>query len=419
MKHPLWYPYAQMQTDRLRLEVVSAEGVYLHLADGRQLIDAVSSWWCMIHGYNHPELNRAAKEQIDRMAHVMLGGLTHPQAESLARKLIAITPEGLNHVFFADSGSVGVEVALKMALQFWQNLNRPQKSKLLALTKAYHGDTTGAMSVCDPEDGMHSLFSGILPEQLFADAPAGGFEPDEIQLQRDIAQLEKLFENHHEQLAGFILEPILQAAGGFHFYSPRYLQAARQLCDAYDVFLICDEVATGFGRTGKLFAVNHTDICPDIMILGKALTGGYIGHSATLATTKIFDAFLGDSDKRALMHGPTFMANPLACAIALKSIELFERDVYLGKIARIESMLKDNLPGIQSNRIKETRVLGACGVIELIHRDGLDDFQDFVIDNGIWLRPLNNIIYIMPPYTISHDQLLRIIEVVRQWFKNY
>jgi adenosylmethionine-8-amino-7-oxononanoate aminotransferase len=416
MNNPVWFPYTQMKDYRPAIEVVRAKGVYLHLANGQKLIDALASWWCVIHGYNHPELTAAAQEQLDQMSHVMLGDVIHPSAKKLAKKLVQITPSGLNHVFFADSGSVGVEVALKMALQFWHNRRQPNKNKLLALTKGYHGDTCGAMSVCDPTTGMHARFGGMVPPQLFVESPTSGFSPDEKTLQKEIDRLEQRLREHHDQLAAFILEPILQGAGGFNIYAPQYLHAARELCDRFDVLLIFDEVATGFGRTGKLFAADHAKITPDIMVLGKGLTAGYLSHSATLATTRIFDAFCGDDPGLALMHGPTFMGNPLACAIALKSIEIIERDKVLEKITRIEQVLHDQLLSLQSPKIKAIRVLGACGIIEVHAANDLEGLQAFAIKKGIWLRPFSHVVYTTPAYIIQDDQLLKITQTLSQWF---
>ena len=399
------------------LEVVAAEGVLLRLADGRQLIDAVSSWWSVIHGYSHPELNRAAGEQLERFAHVMLGGLTHKPVQALADKLVQITPPGLNHVFFADSGSVGIEVALKMVMQFWQNQQQPKKNKILALKHAYHGDTCGAMSVSDPDEEMHRLFSGLLRQHLFVEAPASGLHPAPDALRLDIKKLETCLKQNHRELAALIVEPLMQAAGGFNFYSPKYLEAARKCCDDLDVLLIFDEVATGFGRTGSLFAADQARVTPDIMVLGKALTAGYFGHSATLATTKVFNTFLGDDDRTALMHGPTFMANATACAVALKSIEIFERENYLDKIEHIENVLRENLLPLSSDKIQEVCVLGGTGVVEVRQKEDLASIQRFAANRGVWLRPFGRYVYTMPPYIISEDELLAVTGVIKQWFQ--
>jgi adenosylmethionine---8-amino-7-oxononanoate aminotransferase len=413
----LWYPYSQMKTELEHYKVTSAEGVYLHLEDGRKLIDSISSWWCVIHGYNHPEINQAAKEQLEKMSHVMLGGLTHDPVEKLAKKLVQITPKGLNHVFFSDSGSVGVEVAMKMAVQYWRNLGQKEKYKLLSLKKAYHGDTSGVMSIGDPDDGMHALFSGILPKQLFLDAPQIGYEADENILINDLVRLENTLKTHNKELAAFIVEPIIQAAGGFNFYSPRYLEEAKLICDKYSVLLIFDEVATGFGRTGTMFAADQTKITPDIMILGKALTAGYLGHAATLATTEIFNAFYDDDPAKAFMHGPTFMGNPLACSIALKGIEIFEKEDYLSKISEIEKTLKTGMLQIKSQNIKDIRVLGATGVIEVKDKKSLEGIQEFAANRGVWLRPFEKYLYTMPPYIISEIEINQIIQVMKDWFR--
>ncbi|MGK5092231.1 adenosylmethionine--8-amino-7-oxononanoate transaminase [Deltaproteobacteria bacterium TL4] len=414
-KAGIWYPYAQMKNLELNYKVESAKGVYLQLSNGQRLIDAISSWWAVIHGYGHPELDQAVTEQLKRVAHVMLGGLVNEPAERLAQKLVEITPPGLNHVFFGDSGSVGVEIALKMAVQYWFNQGVPQKSRMVALRKAYHGDTTGCMSVCDPEDGMHALFQDILRKQFFVDAPNCAPDGKTDDVEADVRKLESLFQAHHQEIAGFILEPLLQAAGGFNMYSPVYLKKVRALCDKYQILLLCDEVATGFGRTGSLFASNQADITPDIMILGKGLTAGYMGHSATLATDKIFEAFYSDRPEHAFMHGPTFMGNPLACAIALKSIEVFQREDYLKKIKVIENILKTHLLSFHSEKVKAIRVLGATGVIEFFHKKDLKGAQDFAAKQGVWLRPFNTYLYTMPPYIISEEELLKVIEVMKLW----
>ena len=412
----LWYPYAQMKGIENNYEVSAAQGVYLELADGRRLIDAISSWWCVIHGYNHPSLNQVLKDQIDRVSHLMLGGLKNRPAVDLAEKLVEITPEGLNHVFFGDSGSVGVEIALKMAAQFFANQNLSQKSKMVALHRAYHGDTSGCMSVCDPAEGMHKLFSGIVPQQYFLNAPQGGFEAGADQVATDLAEAETLFKDHHDQIAGVILEPLMQAAGGFNFYSPAYLQGLRMLCDRYNILLIFDEVATGFGRTGTMFAADKAMVCPDIMVLGKGLTAGYMGHSATLATSRVFSAFYSDSAADAFMHGPTFMGNPLACALGLESIRLFEQDDLISKIERIEQNMRTALIDFSAPQIKATRVLGATGVIEVQNKKALDGVQEFAMKRGVWLRPFETYLYTMPAYTISDNELDKVLDTMCAWF---
>lgn len=407
----IWHPYTQMATATPPLRVKSAQNHTLTLEDGRTLIDTISSWWCMIHGYAHPELNAALKTQIDQLPHVMLGGLTHQSAETLAKTLVEITPEGLNHVFFSDSGSVGVEVALKMALQYWKNQGKSQKSTFVALRDGYHGDTTGAMSVSDPIESMHPIFHDILPRHQFIPSPARN-------LMRSLEALEIILKQQAHQIAALIIEPLLQGAGGLLMYDPSFLVQAQALCKAHDILLICDEIATGFGRTGSLFAVNQAAITPDIMILGKALTGGYLGHAATLATTTIFNAFYDKDPNKAFMHGPTFMGNPLACTVAQKSIEIFQRDHYLDKIQAIESLLKKHLLSLTHPLIKTTRVMGATGVIEL-HHPAPAHFQRDMSEKGIWNRPFGNVIYLMPPYIITPDALEYCLETIQDWFSTH
>jgi adenosylmethionine-8-amino-7-oxononanoate aminotransferase len=380
-------------------EVLRAKGVRLHLRDGRILVDAIASWWCVIHGYNHPELNAALRAQADDFAHVMLGGLTHAPAQNLADRLVALAPPGLAHVFFADSGSVGMEVAMKMAVQYWKNLGVPGKHTFLSLRHGYHGDTTGVMSLGDPDDGMHRLFAGYLPRQHFVPPPEGmGNGRGEIRRSVDeaLSALETTLRQHAHEIAAFACE-------------------ARRLCDEHGVLLICDEVATGFGRTGTLFACEQAGITPDIMVLGKGLSAGYLGLSATLATDRVFQAFLGDQDK-AFMHGPTFMGNALACAVALASIQIFERDGYLGKIQRIEEILREELLGLRADAIAETRVLGACGVIEVHEPKAWQGIQAFASERGVWLRPFDKVVYTMPAYVIDEDDLRRVCQTMRAWF---
>tara|TARA_Y100001933_G_scaffold265255_1_gene338335 strand:+ start:2399 stop:3649 length:1251 start_codon:yes stop_codon:yes gene_type:complete len=413
----LWYPYAQMKTMSPPLDVASASGAVLQLTDGRKLIDSISSWWCVIHGYNHPVINAAIQQQLTQMSHVMLGGLTHEPARKLADKLVAMTPDGLNHVFFGDSGSVGVEIALKMAIQYHKNAGSHDKTQILALEKAYHGDTIGAMSVCDPVEGMHSLFAGLLPQQRFLPAPIGGFDADESATQHNLKLLSAMLDEHANTIAAFIVEPLIQAAGGFNFYSPTYLKEARRICDEHNVLLIFDEVATGFGRAGSLFAADQTGITPDIMVLGKGLTAGYAGHSAVMATDRLFNAFLSDDESKSFMHGPTFMGNPMACTIALSSIELFEKEDRLSRIQQIESILKDRILPITGKAVKDTRVLGATGVVEVDDSASLQGVQNFAADRGVWLRPFGTYAYTMPPYVITDEQLHQICDVLQAWFK--
>jgi adenosylmethionine-8-amino-7-oxononanoate aminotransferase len=410
----LWFPYKQMKNLEVLLSVQSAQGAVLHMENGTTLIDGISSWWAVIHGYNHPEINQALVNQINQVSHVMLGGLSHQPAAKLAETLVRITPEGLNHVFFSDSGSIGVEVALKMALQYFKNEGYTGKTKIVSLKNGYHGDTFKAMEVSDDSD-FTSAFDDILHRGFFVNIPSGGFNANAVDVATAVNEVETLFEQHAATIACFIAEPIIQCAGGMNIYSPRYLQEVRRLCDEHNVLLIFDEVATGFGRTGKLFAAEHANVSSDIMIIGKAMTAGYIGHAATLASTKVFNSFLGDTYEKALMHGPTFMGNPLACTVALKSIEIIEDQDYISKIANIERVIFEQFEGIQSDFIREKRVLGAIGVIEMKDAASLTGFNKFCHDNGVWLRPIGNIVYLMPPYIISDAELIKILHVIREW----
>ncbi len=387
-------------------QVVGAEGVYLELADGRRLIDGMSSWWCMIHGYNHPELNAAAKAQIDRFSHAMFGGLTHQPAVELAQSLVAITPEGLDKVFFCDSGSVSVEVALKMALQYWQALGQVGKQRFVSLRRGYHGDTWGAMSVCDPDRGMHHLFKGMLADQFFVDSPNCRFGED--WQESCVEELEQLFAEHANEIAALVLEPVVQNAGGMYFYSPDYLRRARELCDQYDVLLVADEIATGFGRTGKLFGCEWAQITPDIICVGKALTGGYISLAATLCTDRVSRGICS-ADPGVFMHGPTYMANPLACAIANASLKLLLEQDWQSRIQQIETQLKTGLAAAaELSAVKDVRVLGAIGVIELHESVNQAELQPKFVDRGVWVRPFGSVVYLMPPYVIDDEQLQKL-----------
>ncbi|MTI62290.1 adenosylmethionine--8-amino-7-oxononanoate transaminase [Methylophaga sp.] len=401
----IWHPYTSVAHPPLLHEVVSADGVRLTLSDGREIVDGMSSWWSTIHGYNHPRLNQAAKSQLDKMSHVMFGGLTHEPAVNLARKLIDITDESLQFVFLADSGSVSVEVAIKMAIQHWFAQGQPRKQRLMSLRNGYHGDTFGAMSVCDPVNGMHSMFEQVLPKHLFAPAPS--CQRDEDWNDSHIADFRRLIREHHHELAAVILEPLVQGAGGMRMYCPEYLRQVRALCDEYGVLLIFDEIATGFGRTGTLFAYEQAGIVPDILCLGKALTGGYMTLAATLCNRKVAEGISADG-QGVLMHGPTFMGNPLACRVAAESIDLLLESDWQSQVSRIEQQLKAELTPYESHDlVNEVRVKGAIGVVDL--NRPLDDCMDwlpgFIVAQGVWIRPFRTMIYIMPPYIINTDDL--------------
>ena len=395
----IWHPYAPAVGGAEVFPVVSASGVRLELADGRQLIDGMASWWCAIHGYNHPVLNRAVESQLHAVSHVMFGGLTHPPAVKLAQMLVKLTPPGLDRVFFSDSGSVAVEVAMKMAIQYWHGLNRPEKHKLLALRNGYHGDTIGAMSLCDPVTGMHYLFGDTLPKQLFAPAPQCPF--DGPSTDAEMAEITALLSDHSHEIAAVVLEPIVQGAGGMRFYSPEYLVKVRALCDHYDVLLIFDEIATGFGRTGKLFALEHADVVPDILCLGKALTGGYMTLAATLCSERICNG-ISNSEAGAFMHGPTFMANPLACATAIASIQLLLSQPWQRTVQRLQTELTAGLaPARKFDSVAEVRTLGAIGVIELKEPVDMRVVQPLFVERGVWVRPFGKLVYAMPPYVMG------------------
>lgn len=396
--------------------VKSASGVYLELENGQKIIDGMSSWWSVIHGYNVPELNAAATEQISKMSHVMFGGLTHEPAIKLAQSLLEITDKSLEYIFFSDSGSVSVEVALKMAFQYWNSQGNPEKSKILAFYKGYHGDTFGAMSVCDPITGMHSAFEGILHQNIFAQAPACRF--DEPWDGRYIHDFKTKLEENHAQIAAVILEPVVQGAGGMRIYSPQFLKRVRELCSEYDVLLILDEIATGFGRTGKLFAYEHAVIAPDILCIGKALTGGYMSLAATLTTKKVMQGV--EANGNVLMHGPTFMANPLACAVAHASVELLLNSPWEERVHTIQVQLDQQLRRCETLEIvKEVRILGAIGVVELNEPVDLSFMTPAFIKEGVWVRPFLNLVYIMPPFIITQEELTHLTTAIFNVIKAY
>ena len=398
-KKNIWHPYSALGSDLPIIPVVSAQGVRLKLADNRELIDGMSSWWCAIHGYNHPQLNQAITDQLTRMSHVMFGGLTHPPAVELAKTLIDITPDTLETVFFSDSGSVAVEVAMKMAIQYWHDKQLPEKKSFLSLRSGYHGDTFGTMSICDPVTGMHSLFNNALIQQFFIDAPTSDFlAPCN---DSDINNLKTSLAKHHQEIAALILEPVVQGAGGMRFYSADFLNQARILCDQYNVLLIFDEIATGFGRTGKLFACEHSKIQPDIMCIGKALTGGYLSLAATLTNKEVAQT-ISNGEPGIFMHGPTFMGNPLACSVANANIKLLLESNWQDQISNIESWLKHYLKKCDSlNNVANVRILGAIGVVECKQAVDMKTIQTAFVDKGVWIRPFGKLIYLMPPYIIN------------------
>ena len=405
----IWHPYTSTLTPLTCYPIASAQGVYLELESGKQLVDGMSSWWSAIHGYNHPHLNQAAHQQIDAMSHVMFGGITHQPAINLCKKLIGLTPESLQHVFLADSGSVAVEVSLKMALQYW-HAKGESRPKFLTLKDGYHGDTFAAMSVTDPDNSMHSLYKGFLPEHIFARSPQTGFwqKWDE----KDIEDFEHKIRQHHHEIAAVIIEPIVQGAGGMRIYHPQFLTRVRQLCDEFNVLLILDEIATGFGRTGKMFACEHAQIEPDILCVGKALTGGYMTLSATLTTIEVANTVCS-GEAGCFMHGPTFMGNPLACAVATASMELLEQGKWQQQTKQLEQLFSQRLPQLKKYKlVKDVRWLGAIGVIETTTPVNMETIQAHFVDHGVWIRPFGKLIYLMPPYISQPEHIEKLVSAV-------
>ncbi|TCS41325.1 adenosylmethionine--8-amino-7-oxononanoate transaminase [Reinekea marinisedimentorum] len=409
-KNHLWHPYTSTTHPLPCYPVESASGVRIKLEDGTELIDGMASWWSAIHGYNVPALNRAIAEQSAKMAHVMFGGLTHEPAVELAKKLVQMTPASLQKVFLADSGSIAVEVAIKMALQYWQGRNKPTKNRLVTVLHGYHGDTFGAMGVCDPVNGMHGLFKSMLPETLFLEAIPQGFNL--APCPSLLAEMEARIAENADQLAAFIIEPVVQGAGGMRIYNPEWLKHIRAWCDKYDLLLICDEIATGFGRTGTLFACEHANVEPDILCLGKALSGGYMTLAATLASDEVAEGVCA-SEAGVFMHGPTFMGNPLACAVANGSLSIISEGRWRNQVPAIEQQLKAQLPPLENEAsVSSVRVLGAIGVVEMQRPVNVAEAQKVFIEQGAWIRPFGKLIYIMPAYCMCSEDLQKLTQAI-------